>query len=94
MRSAITPLDLGAPASAYLEGLPQTLRGVTIRQLLTHMSGIPDINNAPRAMSGEASEAAVRAWVSATHVFRAQRTCAFSIPLENAPLLARLSASH
>jgi CubicO group peptidase (beta-lactamase class C family) len=28
-------LDLGAPVSTYLEGLPQSWRGVTIRQLLT-----------------------------------------------------------
>jgi len=58
-------LDLGAPVSAYLEGLPQAWRGVTIRQLLTHMSGIPDLNNAPGAMGDEASEAAIWEWVEA-----------------------------
>jgi CubicO group peptidase (beta-lactamase class C family) len=36
-------LDLAAPVSAYLQDLPQEWRGVTVRQLLTHMSGIPDI---------------------------------------------------
>ena len=56
-------LDLGAPVSTYLEGLPQRWRGVTIRQLLTHMSGIPDINNAPGAMGDEASEATIWEWV-------------------------------
>lgn len=58
-------LDLGAPVSAYLEGLPQAWRGVTIRQLLTHMSGIPDINNAPGAAGDEASEQTIWEWVEA-----------------------------
>jgi CubicO group peptidase (beta-lactamase class C family) len=58
-------LDLSAPVSAYLEGLPQSWRGVTIRQLLTHMSGIPDINNAPGATGDEASEATLWEWVEA-----------------------------
>ena len=58
-------LDLGAPMSAYLEGLPQAWRAVTIRQLLTHMSGIPDINNAPGAKGDEASEATIWEWVEA-----------------------------
>jgi len=40
-------LDLSAPVSRYLEGLPEAWRGVTIRQLLSHMSGLPDINRAP-----------------------------------------------
>jgi len=56
-------LDLSAPVSSYLEGLPQTWRSVTIRQLLTHMSGLPDLNNAPGATNGEVSEAAIWAWV-------------------------------
>jgi CubicO group peptidase (beta-lactamase class C family) len=56
-------LDLNAPVSTYLEGLPQSWRSVTIRQLLTHMSGLPDINNAPGATNDEVSEAAIWAWV-------------------------------
>lgn len=40
-------LDLSAPVSRYLDGLPEAWRAVTIRQLLSHMSGLPDINRAP-----------------------------------------------
>jgi CubicO group peptidase (beta-lactamase class C family)/Tfp pilus assembly protein PilF len=36
-------LDLGAPVSKYLDGLPEAWRPVTIRQLLTLTSGIPGI---------------------------------------------------
>jgi len=38
-------LDLKAPVSQYLSGLPPAWRPVTIQQLLTHVSGIPDIVN-------------------------------------------------
>jgi CubicO group peptidase (beta-lactamase class C family) len=38
-------LDLSAPASAYLGGLPAAWRAVTVRQLLTHVSGLPNILN-------------------------------------------------
>jgi len=36
-------LDLDAPITQYLEGLPADWAPVTTRQLLTHMSGLPDI---------------------------------------------------
>lgn len=36
-------LDLAAPASRYLPGLPAAWQPVTVRQLLTHTSGLPDI---------------------------------------------------
>ncbi|WP_231717478.1 serine hydrolase domain-containing protein [Hymenobacter sp. DG25A] len=36
-------LDLGAPVSRYLPGLPVAWQPVTVRQLLTHTSGLPDI---------------------------------------------------
>jgi len=36
-------IDLDAPVSQYLGDLPTPWQGVTIRQLLTHVSGIPDI---------------------------------------------------
>lgn len=36
-------VDLDAPVSTYLADLPATWRPVTVRQLLTHMSGLPDI---------------------------------------------------
>jgi len=36
-------LDLSAPVSRYLDGLPTAWQPVTIRQLLTHVSGLPNI---------------------------------------------------
>jgi CubicO group peptidase (beta-lactamase class C family) len=36
-------LDLSAPVSHYLDGLPPEWQPVTIRQLLTHVSGLPNI---------------------------------------------------
>ena len=36
-------LELGAPVSHYLDSLPMDWRPVTIRQLLTHTSGLPNI---------------------------------------------------
>jgi CubicO group peptidase (beta-lactamase class C family) len=36
-------VDLAAPVSRYLDGLPAAWQPVTIRQLLTHVSGLPDV---------------------------------------------------
>ncbi|HWW11970.1 MAG TPA: serine hydrolase domain-containing protein, partial [Brevundimonas sp.] len=36
-------VDLDAPVSTYLADLPETWRPITVRRLLTHMSGLPDI---------------------------------------------------
>ena len=36
-------LDLTAPISKYVDGLPSAWQPITIRQLLTHVSGIPNI---------------------------------------------------
>ncbi len=36
-------LDLDAPLGKYLEGLPVTWSEVTVRHILTHMSGLPEI---------------------------------------------------
>lgn len=38
-------IDLSAPISSYLDGLPASWRPVTVRQLLTHVSGLPNILN-------------------------------------------------
>jgi CubicO group peptidase (beta-lactamase class C family) len=48
-------LDLAAPPSRYLDGLPAAWQAVTIRQLLTHTSGLPDIwdNHARLIADGE-----------------------------------------
>lgn len=37
-------VDLSAPVSRYLDGLPADWQPVTVRQLLTHVSGLPNIN--------------------------------------------------
>jgi len=36
-------LDLSAPISTYLEGLPEAWRAITVRQLATLTSGVPEI---------------------------------------------------
>jgi CubicO group peptidase (beta-lactamase class C family) len=36
-------IDLEAPVSRYLEGLPESWRAIRIRQLLAHSSGLPNI---------------------------------------------------
>lgn len=38
-------IDLSAPVSGYLEGLPAAWQPVTVRQLLTHVSGLPNVLN-------------------------------------------------
>ncbi len=53
-------LDLLAPVGTYLTDLPENWRGVTIRQLLSHMSGLPDIMGAPTV---ETNAAAAWDWV-------------------------------
>lgn len=55
-------LKLDDPVSAYLDDLPIAWRGITIRQMLSHMSGLPDINRAPTI---KADDAASWAWVKA-----------------------------
>lgn len=53
-------LDIGKPVGSYLTDLPETWRGVTIRQLLSHMSGLPDVMGAPTV---ETDAKAAWAWV-------------------------------
>lgn len=36
-------LDLDAPIGGYLKGLPASWSGITVRQVLTHSSGLPEI---------------------------------------------------
>lgn len=38
-------VDISAPVSRYIAGLPESWRPVTVRQLLTHVSGLPNILN-------------------------------------------------
>ena len=53
-------LDLAAPVGHYLTDLPEAWRGVAVRQLLSHMSGLPDVMRAPTV---ETDAAAAWAWV-------------------------------
>ncbi|WP_296615801.1 serine hydrolase [Sphingomonas sp.] len=53
-------LDLAAPVGRYLTDLPETWRAVTIRQLLSHQSGLPDVMRAPTV---ETDAAAAWKWV-------------------------------
>jgi len=53
-------LDLAAPVGRYLTELPETWRDVTIRQLLSHQSGLPDVMRAPTV---ETDAAAAWNWV-------------------------------
>jgi len=36
-------LNLDAPFTTYLDGLPEAWKDITVRQLLTHVSGLPEI---------------------------------------------------
>lgn len=58
-------LDLDAPIARYLDELPDVWRSVTVRQLLTHTSGLPDIYRYNDRMVAEGSEDS--AWVAVTH---------------------------
>ena len=62
-------VDLSAPVSSYLDGLPAAWQPVTVRQLLTHVSGLPNILNLldqpTGKLIGRDSEATVWAKVQA-----------------------------
>ncbi|TWB32180.1 serine hydrolase domain-containing protein [Nitrospirillum viridazoti] len=58
-------LDLDATVGQYLDDLPAAWRPITIRQLLTHMSGLPDINRAPGDRDERVGGEAIWAWVQA-----------------------------
>jgi CubicO group peptidase (beta-lactamase class C family) len=46
-------IDLENPVSTYLDSLPESWQRVKIRQLLTHVSGLPDINRLPNPTNRE-----------------------------------------
>lgn len=58
-------LDADAPIGRYLDDLPATWRGVTVAQLMAHMSGLPDIMRAPTI---DSDPAAAWAWTMAQPV--------------------------
>lgn len=49
-------VDLNAPVSRYLDGLPEPWQGIRVRQLLAHTSGLPDILD-EQGLLGGGSEA-------------------------------------
>lgn len=51
-------LELDAPIGRYLEELPTTWRQITVRQLLTHQSGLPQIMDGDAKMISDRGEAA------------------------------------
>jgi CubicO group peptidase (beta-lactamase class C family) len=65
-------LDIAAPLSHYLDGLPATWQAVTIRQLLTHTSGLPSYRDDIGKMVSNEGDDASRAKVE-------------SLPIEFAP---------
>ena len=50
-------LDLDAPVSRYLDNLPVAWRNVSIRRLVTHTSGLPDIWDEHASLIGNSPEA-------------------------------------
>lgn len=54
-------IDLSAPVSRYLDSLPEKWQPVTIRQLLTHVSGLPDILQVASSVSEQEAWTITRA---------------------------------
>jgi CubicO group peptidase (beta-lactamase class C family) len=54
-------IDLQAPISTYLPDLPPDWRGIRVRQLLAHTSGLPDIVDAQGLVGGGSEQDAWRA---------------------------------
>jgi CubicO group peptidase (beta-lactamase class C family) len=58
-------IDLESPVSRYLDSLPEPWQPIKLRQLLTHVSGLPDIlrvlDSAPAGLSEEAAWAKTKA---------------------------------
>src|SRR5258708_2006000 len=57
-------VELAAPVSRYLDSLPAAWQPVTIHQLLTHISGLPDINRVLMPATGGLGDAGIEqtAW--------------------------------
>jgi len=49
-------VNLEAPVSRYLEDLPEAWRGIRVRQLLAHTSGLPEIVDQPGPTTGATEE--------------------------------------
>ncbi|HVJ37617.1 MAG TPA: serine hydrolase domain-containing protein [Stenotrophomonas sp.] len=85
-------VDLQAPISAYLDDLPQAWRGVRIRQLLAHTSGLPDILD-EQGLIGDGTERG--AWAAVQQLPMAAAVGErFAYNQTNYVLLARLIAKQ
>jgi len=81
-------VDLDAPVSRYLDDLPMAWRGILVRQLLSHTSGLPDIVDPQGAIEG-GSEAA--AWkLAQSRPVAASAGEVFSYNQTNYALLAQI----
>ncbi len=49
-------LEITAPLSRYLDSLPPTWQGITLQQVLTHISGLPDMLDAEEQVIGHNDE--------------------------------------
>jgi CubicO group peptidase (beta-lactamase class C family) len=54
-------VDLNAPVSRYLDDLPESWRGIRLRQLLGHTSGLPDIVDQKGLIAGASERDAWKA---------------------------------
>lgn len=85
-------VDLDAPVSAYLADLPEAWRGVRVRQLLAHTSGLPDILDAQGLLGGSTEQAA---WAAVTQLpVEAVPGARFTYNQTNYVLLARIIAAQ
>tara|TARA_R110000868_G_scaffold212918_3_gene462810 strand:- start:7735 stop:8862 length:1128 start_codon:yes stop_codon:yes gene_type:complete len=81
-------VDLEAPISRYLDGLPERWRAIRIRQLLAHSSGLPDIVD-EKGLIGGASDA--EAWAKVqTLPMDGETGAGFAYNQTNYVLLSRL----
>jgi len=53
-------LKVDDPISMYLDSLPESWKGITVKQVLTHTSGLPDIIDAKEDVLGDGDE--FKAW--------------------------------
>jgi CubicO group peptidase (beta-lactamase class C family) len=63
-------LKLEDPISKYLDSLPNSWRNITVKQIATHTSGIPDIWESPEHMFSEESETLFKKIKEAPIVFQ------------------------
>lgn len=81
-------VDIEAPISRYIDGLPEKWRGIRIRQLLAHSSGLPNIVD-EKGLVGGGTDA--EAWIKVqTLPMDGEPGAAFAYNQTNYVLLGRL----